>query len=402
MKNVTLPAGTRDPGLDFAVPAGVSQIQLHIKDLFGHGGSHFVYRLRIVPTGQPSFQLTTSIAGVTLAANGTSVVDVQLTRNGYGGPIALKTLGDDGVKVTPEQLPATAGNGKYFVTLTHTGAAPGLRTVRLVGESVDLTPPLRVVAINAANSRHLVSHQELLPVVISGSSPLKLTSLQPPPMLFRGLPADIAVAVERSPNAPGANLPVLLRVISNEDPRKVNPADPNPAAAVKPLIAAQPNQTIAAGAPAGTLRLNVPVDVAQPVIQFVAKAEILPHAYSSHVIGQVFSMPFLLPVQNAAAVTLDANTLTLVGSQANKVVGTVKRTAGFGGSIDVTLQGLPAGYTAPKVTVPADKEQFELVVTAGPEAAAKDLPNITLRIEATGVGPILADSPVALKAGPPK
>ena len=197
-------------------------------------------------------------------------------------------------------------------------------------------------------------------------------------------------------------MPVLLRVISNEEPRKQNPADPNPNAALKPLVAAQPNQTIAAGAPAGTLRLNVPVDVAQPTIQFVTKAEILPHAYSSHVIGQVFSIPFLLPVQNAAAVTLDATKLTLVGGQANTIAGTVKRTTGFAGAIDVTLQGLPAGYTAPKVTVPADKEQFDLVVTAGLEAAAKDIPNITLRVEATGVGPILADAAVALKVGPPK
>ncbi len=394
--------GTRDTGLDFAVPAGMSQIQLQIKDLFGKGGAHFVYRLRIVPAGQPSFLLTTNTAAVTLAANGTSLVEVQLTRNGYAGPIALKTLGDDGVKVTPDQLPPTAGNGKYFVTLTHAGAAAGLRNVRLIGESVDLAPPLRVVAINPANSRHFVSHQELLPVVVSGASPLKLTSLQPPPTLFRGLPADIAVSVERTPNAPGANLPVLLRVLSNEEPRKQNPADPNPNAALKPLVAAQPNQTIAAGALAGTLRLNVPVDVALPMIQFVAKAEILPHAYSSHVIGQVFSIPFLLPVQNAAAVTLDATKLTLVGGQANTIVGTVKRTAGFAGAIDVTLQGLPAGYTAPKMTVPADKEQFDLIITAGPEAAAKDIPNITLRVEATGIGPILADAAVALKVGPPK
>lgn len=394
--------GTRDPGLDFAVSAGVSQIQLHIKDLFGKGGSHFIYRLRIVPAGQPSFSLTTNTPAVTLAANGTSIVEVQLTRNGYAGPIVLKTFGDDGVKVTPDQLPPTAGNGKYFVTLTHAGAAAGLRTVRLVGESVDLAPPLRVVATNPANSRHFVSHQELLPVVVSGTSPLKLTSLQPPVTLFRGLPADIAVAVERTPNAPGANLPVLLRVVSNEEPRKQNPADPNPNAAQKPLVAAQPNQTIAAGAPSATLRLNVPVDVAQPTIQFVAKAEILPHAYSSQVIGQVFSAPFLLPVQNAATVTLDATKLTLEGGKANTLVGTVKRTAGFAGAIDVTLQGLPAGYTAPKVTVPADKEQFDLIVTAGPEAAAKDIPNITLRVEATGIGPILPDAPVALKVGPPK
>ena len=159
----------------FAVPAGVNQIHLHIKDLFGQGGSHSVYRVRIVPAGQPSFTLTTSTAAVTLAANGTSLVDVQLTRNGYAGPIVLKTISDDGVKVTPDQLPPTAGNGKYFVTLTHAGAAAGLRTVRLIGESVELTPPLQVIATNPMNSRHFVSHQELLPVVVSGASPLKGT-----------------------------------------------------------------------------------------------------------------------------------------------------------------------------------------------------------------------------------
>lgn len=394
--------GSRDPGLDFAVPAGVTQIQVHVSDLFGRGGENFLYRLRIVPAGQPSFSLTTSTQSVTVPAGGTALAEVQLTRQGYAGPILLKVVGDDHVKVLPEQLLPTAGNGKYFVTLLHNGdpQSTGPRSVRLLGESLDLVPPLRVIATNSANSKNLVSHQELLPIVVSGSSPLQFAALQPPATLFRGLPAEVALSIQRKADAPGAALPVLLRLESNEEPRKSNPAVPN--SPNKPLVAIAPNQMVAAGATTGSLRIVVPLDVAAGMIQFVAKAEIVPHEYSSQVLGQVHSTPFLLPVQNAAAVTLDANTLTLVGGQPNKVLGTIKRTAPFAGAIDVTLQGLPTGYTAPKITVPGDKDAFEITVTAGPEAAAKDIPNITLRVEATGLGMILPDAPVAMKASPSK
>ncbi|HLQ45253.1 MAG TPA: hypothetical protein VK137_11030 [Planctomycetaceae bacterium] len=41
------------------------------------------------------------------------------------------------------------------------------------------------------------------------------------------------------------------------------------------------------------------------------------------------------------------------------------------------------------LTGDADKEQFELLVTAGVERTAREIPNISLRVEATGLGQVL-------------
>jgi hypothetical protein len=128
------------------------------------------------------------------------------------------------------------------------------------------------------------------------------------------------------------------------------------------------------------LRVTVPLEVVEGQIDCVVRAEFVPHAYSDKVLATVYSTPFRLPVQNAVSVQLAANNLALTGNAQTKFTGTVKRTARFTGAVDVSLVNLPAGYTAPKVTVPADQEPFEIVVSAPAVTAAADLPNIQFRV----------------------
>jgi hypothetical protein len=149
------------------------------------------------------------------------------------------------------------------------------------------------------------------------------------------------------------------------------------------------------------LRVNVPTDVAEGSIDFVIKGEVVENPYAQAVLGTLYSVPFRLPVQNAIALQPAANALNLVGGAPMKFAGTVKRTAGFTGPVEVLLVGFPAGYTAPKVILPPDQENFELVVTAPAVTAAADVPNITLRATSANGTPLLGDMPIGTKVAPP-
>ena len=190
-------------------------------------------------------------------------------------------------------------------------------------------------------------------------------------------------------------------MLSTESPRVINRifAKKEP----KPLVRALPNQVVDTKMSKTQLKLFVPLDVAEREIGFVVRADVIPHPYSNQVLESAYSEPFRLPVRTAAAVTLNPKTLNLVPGQSNKVQGTLKRTAGFKGSVDVVLAGLPKGFSSPKVSVPSGENQFELAVTLPEKTKPQALQKITLAVSSTGGRPILPNKPVALKVvAPPK
>jgi hypothetical protein len=58
--------------------------------------------------------------------------------------------------------------------------------------------------------------------------------------------------------------------------------------------------------------------------------------------------------------------------------GTITRAAGFDKPVTVTLAGLPAGYAAPSIEVPAEQTEFTLEIRFAKEAKAADLKDIKL------------------------
>jgi hypothetical protein len=167
-----------------------------------------------------------------------------------------------------------------------------------------------------------------------------------------------------------------------------------------PLLRSFPEQWMLLKDRATHLRLDVPLNVAEPVIDCVVQAEFVPHAFSDSVLATVVSEPFRLAVKPAAKVELAAKELVLLGNARTKLVGTVKRSAGFTEPVELVLQRLPAGYTAAPVTLPPDQEKFELVVTAPPTSSDIDLKNISLKITTSRGKPLQRDLPVVTKVRP--
>ena len=400
-----LAASEERPSLDFAIPAGITSIEVAIRDLNRRGGSDYLYRLRLIPTGQPSFSLSFDIERVTLPHGGSALVRFDVNRAGYDGPVSLELIGADNLSMTPSEIPA--GASKAFVQITSRGSEAGsdvnVRRVRILGQSAGLEPPLRRVAQGPFDSTlSLIPTQrtELTVAEVPNAGPrIELGTL--PAALFKGADLQLPVMV-RFANSQLAGRPVRVTLLTTEATRtKVDPTDPTQQRRLPfPLIRSLPEQTLPTADSTGTLNVLVPLDVAEPHVDCVIRAEVLPEAFSEQALATAYSQPFRLNVQPSLALQPATNSLMLTGKGETKLAGTLQRTAGFAQPVEVELVNLPAGYSAPKVVIAPDQQQFELAVTAPDVAAAADLPNIVLRVTTSTGRPLLGDIPIATKVTP--
>ena len=392
------------PALDFAVPADTSAIQVAISDLNHRGGPEFVYRLRIARAGHPDFSLSVGSERARLARDGSAVLRLDVNRSGYDGPIALALQGAPEITLSPAEIPV--GASKSFVVLTAKSAEPShglVKHLRLSGTSVGLDPPLVRVALVPPDSRlsFIPGTRSDLTCALTGPAGAALELGNPPAVWFRGADLEIPLTLKVQ-NAELAALAVRLTLLTTEAPRtEIDPADPAKQKRIAiPMLHSLADQTLSPGESTGALRVAVPLEVVEGQIDCVVRAEFVPHAFSDKVRASVYSPPFRLPVQNAVSVQLAENSLSLTGNAQTKFTGAVKRTARFMGAVAVSLVNLPAGYSAPQVTVAPEQEQFEIVVSAPAVTAAADLPNIQFRVT-TAVGSLLQkDMPVATKVAP--
>lgn len=392
--------GTREASLEYTASSDQSQIQVAVRDLRARGGSRLRYHLRIAPAGQPDFNLTLSTDRLQLAQDGSTALQIEVTRAGYNGPVKLSVQGDPQVTVLPAEIPA--GVNKAWITLTRQGAAAASGTfdnLRIVGESTDAKPPLSRIAMVPADPRLNLLPNDRVTLAAGLTSPvgaaLELGPL--PPAIFKG--ADISIPVKLKLAAQPLTRIARLTLLTTEAARKVNPADPSKGEL--PRVDGGLNQTISADDPQSALRITVPADIAEAAIDFVIKAELVEHPFSQNAVATVYSKPFRLPVQSGIAVQLAAKNLMVTGGVATKFTGTIKRTAGFKGAVNVQILNLPAGSTAPTVTVAPDQETFELTVTPAAVAAVMDVPNVVFRTTSVDGGKLVQpDIPLVTKVSP--
>ena len=120
-----------DPYLQFKAPEGVRRVWITVEDLARRGGAHYAYRLRVYKAKQ-DFRATISNSLVNIPANGTALVNVNVARRGYNGPLKIEAVKlPAGVTVQGGDIPAEvsdpnnrAMSRSAILTLT---AAPGVK-----------------------------------------------------------------------------------------------------------------------------------------------------------------------------------------------------------------------------------------------------------------------------------
>ena len=378
--------GTPDPAVDVTVPAGVDKLLISVRDLQRRGGAEFVYRLVVRDLARGDFSLTLPVDRVQIPAGGSQAILVPVARQEYGGGLRLSAAGlPAGVRLEGDQVPAGASLALVSLTAAD-GAAPGAAVSRLVGESTEGSVKL-VRAADAADSPTTKLRpwdRSELAVAVTTPDAVRVAwqavGAGGDAKLPLGGKLPLSVAIQRGPKGAG---PVRLRLVTTQPtPRKTvkqNNMDVQ-VDDVDRALRLETAPTLAPEASAAQLALLVPSDLPAGPWGFAIVAEQLSAdnqtvLASSSTPVRYLAAQRLIGLQVTSAATLEAKA---GGGETGKVVGKVTREGGLAAPITITLAGLPEGYVAPKIEIPADQTDFTLPLNFQAGAKLGELKNVQI------------------------
>jgi len=346
------PINSPDPSLNFTVPAGVTEITLTLRDLRGEGGAGYPYRLTVEPIAAAAFRVATTDEQVSIPRGGTAAVGVEVTRQGYDGPITLTVANPPpGLTVRP----GLAGVGQVAGSFTLSASADAsfdLANLQVIGEAKG--PSGTIVA--AATKPLIFAQQAGLPTNV---------------VIQQGLPAVPALPTSITLDAPAAPIEVVhgygaavpikaVRAKEAEDSVLTFGSLPPP-----PGLAIAPS-TLAAKALEGVATINAAPEapLGPAVLALTAKGNMGGKE-------RTLAVPAVtLEVVRPAAIELAATPSFEIKAGATvEVKGKVSRRGPFKEPVTVKLDGLPAGLKADPVALTPDQSEFTLKVVADPKAA---------------------------------
>ena len=378
-----------DIGAEITVPKGAKNLRVRISDFARRGGATHVYRLLISKSGRSDFRISAQSGTVEIPENGSVVMRLSVVRSGggfaYAGPIRLSVEGDNGLQITPAELPAESPSRDVFVVLSRTGpVGDQISPISIIAESAR-GPAVRTAArvpttapVVAAEFDSLVAAEPKKPVDAS----INIAGV--PPILFRGTQAILPI--QMTALTPADMGTVRFRLMSTERPRNN-----------KPLVRAVPNQFVTAPQSTADLKISVPFDQVDPFMDVVIVGELVQNPFAPVAKASVYSAPIRMMVQTGVRVAPAAGSLTLKAGGKPAVTGTVVRRFGFAEPVRLSIAGLPKGYSSPAVVVPENQRTFSIPVTLPKGAKPGGLKNVQLVAQSVAGTTIAANQPLALK-----
>jgi hypothetical protein len=362
-------AGTNEGVISYTFPAD-GDYTLFVEDLHHRGGSPFAYRIDVahIETG---FSLQATADALNVPAGGTALVTVTSARKGYNGPIEIAAVD---LPAGFTSIPTVIGAGQNSVVLTVAAAADAasgkLGIVRIVGRAKIGAQDYESVAsvetaLKARFSAMLWPPRTLTGTVGLGVSPAAQIALkvETQDVVFgKSLTAKLKVTVTR---AKGFNEAITLAVTPA---KKGLPA--NVTVGLKP-IPKDKNE----------VEITVTATDKAALGEFTA---VLIGTIKQGKVTVVQPLPGLrLKLQAPYQLTADVGEGKLTKGGQLKVKVAVNRNPAFTGPLALTLQNLPKGVTATAATIPADKNEVEVVLSAAADAAVGAVKNITVKGDAT-------------------
>jgi hypothetical protein len=189
-----------DPTLEFKVPKDVHRLTVAVEDLAQRGGKHYAYRLSAYRAPY-DIEATITTPYVNIPAGGTALVNVNVERKGYMGPIRIEAVNlPEGISVVGGDVPAEvpdpnnrATSRRAMLTLTaKPNAKPfagelGLRAIATSQSGEKLMRPANgvgyAIAVAGATAQGVVDRQrpltgswlgQELPTAMTDPSPANL------------------------------------------------------------------------------------------------------------------------------------------------------------------------------------------------------------------------------------
>ena len=376
--------GLSDPGIDITVPGDSEFITVTLNDLLRRGGEDFIYRIEVQDISQPQFAATIAQDRLQIPAGSTQTVIVNIARQGYNGDVDLEFEGlPEGVTVADNQVLAGRTRGLISITAADGVSLAGIG--RIIATAADENIGTRKVAIVGGDNPHyrvLPELRQSLGVARTTAAPIgvslaaEATDIQ----ISRGKFLPVTVNIQRREGITGN---IRLRLISNQTmPRKKVKQNNKDVEVDDTDRALRLNEDpiLSADITSQAVNIWIPHDLGLMAWRGTIVAELL-SADNKNVVATVSTRQLNITPLDAIRVALstEATIQARAGEgETGHFAGTITRAAGFDKPVTVTLAGLPAGYAAPSIEVPAEQTEFTLEIRFAKEAKAADLKGIKL------------------------
>ena len=376
--------GLSDPGIDITVPGDSEFITVTLNDLLRRGGEDFIYRIEVQDISQPQFEATIAQDRLQIPAGSTQTVIVNIARQGYNGDVDLEFEGlPEGVTVADNQVLAGRTRGLISITAADGVSLAGIG--RIIATAADENIGTRKVAIVGSDNPHyrvLPELRQSLGVARTTAAPIgvslaaEATDIQ----ISRGKFLPVTVNIQRREGITGN---IRLRLISNQTmPRKKVKQNNKDVEVDDTDRALRLNEDpiLSADITSQAVNIWIPHDLGLMAWRGTIVAELL-SADNKNVVATVSTRQLNITPLDAIRVALstEATIQARAGEgETGHFAGTITRAAGFDKPVTVTLAGLPAGYAAPSIEVPAEQTEFTLEIRFAKEAKAADLKDIKL------------------------
>ncbi|MCA9105913.1 MAG: hypothetical protein KDA83_10830 [Planctomycetales bacterium] len=383
-------AGSRDPRLEFAVPADQTEIEIVVSELLGKRDSS-PYLLEVTPLDQPRVLATLDTDHVAVGRN-PSLLAVSLGRTNYGGDVALRLEPEiPGVHI--ESVPCPGVADRALLRLWADGPFPD-QVVRVVADADQATDLARRSATSLPSIGWL---SEPVAVAFHEGATLSVSteSLGGELPLWQGANQRVTVSVTRGEGLEG---PVRLSLeTSQKMPRKIVKQDnqDREVDAVEQALRLESPVTIPANADSAEVVLVVPVDLPAQAWNVAIIAEAL-SADGNTVLARSSSPITTTQVRPGLALTLSSPATVPFGPGAEAPVvieGSIERLNGLSSGAIVMIDGLPGMLMSPEAEL-TDDSTFRLEVSIPAEAKIEEWGNVHVVARAWDAdGFLTAESP---------
>ncbi|MEQ8786940.1 MAG: hypothetical protein RIC55_11600 [Pirellulaceae bacterium] len=376
--------GTSDPGVEVTVPKGETRLAIALSDLRGDGGPEFVYRLLVEEGDAAKPTVTTSEAAVNVPAGGSQVLQVEVKRNGAKGPIRLQFSGlPEGVTAHDAEIAAGDSLGLIALTADDSASNCGVARITAIAKEGQRSIEVPVLLEDFDAARRQPWLREQIAVAAAPAVPIRLawSGDADQDVLLLGGSTPLSVTIDRTNDAQGK---VRLRLVTTQTP---------PQKTVK-----QGRRDVMVEDEGKTLRLEKAVELApdadQAEVRLAAPNDLPQRPWSVALIGELLAPDGKTVLASAATPVRRLNAKRAVelalaseakikaiagdGGETGVLKGTLLRKEGVTGPATLTLVGLPAGYPAPKLEVPADKSDFEFAIRFPAAAKPGQLKDVRL------------------------
>jgi hypothetical protein len=361
-----------DPRVQFGVPGGIDHVVVAVEDLHRRGGPLFAYRLKALsprtdyslqvlpagsqpPPGVPPAAPPSGPPAVNIPRGGLAVVQVNVVRNNYNGPIQL-TIPETATGLTAEDGLIAAGANTGLLVLTAAADAP-LRAfdLEISGQGGAATQPMvRPAATIGRNPMAMAdAFVARVPAAICEAPPVRFNVAERNIKILHGHNRPLKITVERGAGATEAinvnstGLPLFsiggtAGIVAKDANELTLTLTQNPELPVLGTFPMQLTATTQAGGRQETIQL--------PVV----KVEVV--------------RPFALELLTRNA--------TITNGSKQRVAAIVRRESPFDGVVKVGPAGsLPQGVSLSTVEVPKGESLALVELTVSDAAPAEfDLP----------------------------